>query len=280
MMIHNNLVPFQCSICQKRFREKSNFNFHLKKHRPKFKRTYNRINNGKLVNFNKKNYYNKNDLIMEKNVNDLYISDNKKYNNLIDYNLTKINNNTFINNNESYLKDKNSLNKVIRNTSKIIFKCKQYNINNCSNNLDEQNNYFNNFSNPFINLDNNNNDNLILNLEKDFNYNENYTFSNNNNYNEKEKKDIDDLKINLINNNDVLQKDNNISFNEWDKLNDYYNFEKKCENLNYINNNQELYINNIIKFNKYEFLLQNDDFEYKIRNKEFDDYSSSKSFTA
>lgn len=278
MMIHNNQVPFQCSICQKRFREKSNFNFHLKKHRPKFKKTYNKINNGKLYNFKIKNYYNKNDLIMVKNVNDLYISDNKKYNNLIDYNLTKINNNLFINNNESVLKDKNSLNKVLRNNSKIIFKCNQYNINNCSNNLDEQYNYFNNFNNPFINLDYNTNDNIILNLEKDFNFNENYIFSNNN-YNEKEKKDIDDLKINLINNNDVLQKDNIISFNESDKLNDYNNFEKKCENLNYINNNEEFDIN-IIKLNKYDFLLQSNDFEYKIGNKEFDDYSSSKSFTA
>ena len=218
MMIHNNQVPFQCSICQKRFREKYNFNFHLKKHRPKFKKTYNKINNAKLYKI--KNYYNKNDLIMVKNVNDLYISDNKKYNNLIDYNLTKINNNLFINNNESVLKDKNSLNKELRNNSKIIFKCNQYNINNCSNNLDEQYNYFNNFNNPFINLDYNTNDNIILNFEKDFNFNENYIFSNNN-YNEKEKKDIDGLKINLINNNDVLQKDNIISFNESDKLNDY-----------------------------------------------------------
>ena len=278
MMIHNNQVPFQCSICQKRFREKSNFNFHLKKHRPKFKKTYNKMNNAKLYNFKIKNYYNKNDLIMVKNVNDLYISDNKKYNNLIDYNLTKINNNLFINNNESVLKDKNSLNKVLRNNSKIIFKCNQYNINNSSNNLDEQYNYFNNFNNPFINLDYNTNDNIILNFEKDFNFNENYIFSNNN-YNEKEKKDIDDLKINLINNNNVLQKDNIISFNESDKLNDYNNFEKKCENLNYINNNEEFDIN-IIKLNKYDFLLQSNDFEYKIGNKEFDDYSSSKSFTA
>lgn len=278
MMIHNNQVPFQCSICQKRFREKSNFNFHLKKHRPKFKKTYNKMNNAKLYNFKIKNYYNKNDLIMVKNVNDLYISDNKKYNNLIDYNLTKINNNLFINNNESVLKDKNSLNKELRNNSKIIFKCNQYNINNSSNNLDEQYNYFNNFNNPFINLDYNTNDNIILNFEKDFNFNENYIFSNNN-YNEKEKKDIDDLKINLINNNNVLQKDNIISFNESDKLNDYNNFEKKCENLNYINNNEEFDIN-IIKLNKYDFLLQSNDFEYKIGNKEFDDYSSSKSFTA
>ncbi len=278
MMIHNNQVPFQCSICQKRFREKSNFNFHLKKHRPKFKKTYNKMNNAKLYNFKIKNYYNKNDLIMVKNVNDLYISDNKKYNNLIDYNLTKINNNLFINNNESVLKDKNSLNKELRNNSKIIFKCNQYNINNSSNNLDEQYNYFNNFNNPFINLDYNTNDNIILNFEKDFNFNENYIFSNNN-YNEKEKKDIDGLKINLINNNDALQKDNIISFNESDKLNDYNNFEKKCENLNYINNNEEFDIN-IIKLNKYDFLLQSNDFEYKIGNKEFDDYSSSKSFTA
>lgn len=277
MMIHNNQVPFQCSICQKRFREKSNFNFHLKKHRPKFKKTYNKMNNAKLYNFKIKNYYNKNDLIMVKNVNDLYISDNKKYNNLIDYNLTKINNNLFINNNESVLKDKNSLNKELRNNSKIIFKCNQYNINNSSNNLDEQYNYFNNFNNPFINLDYNTNDNIILNFEKDFNFNENYIFSNNN-YNEKEKKDIDGLKINLINNNDVLQKDNIISFNESDKLNDYNNFEKKYENLNYINNNEEFDIN-IIKLNKYDFLLQSNDFEYKIGNKEFDDYSSSKSFT-
>ena len=31
-MIHKGLKPFQCTICEQRFREKSNYNFHMKKH--------------------------------------------------------------------------------------------------------------------------------------------------------------------------------------------------------------------------------------------------------
>jgi uncharacterized Zn-finger protein len=34
-MIHKGEMPFQCNICQKKFRERSNLNFHIKKHKNK-----------------------------------------------------------------------------------------------------------------------------------------------------------------------------------------------------------------------------------------------------
>ena len=33
MMIHKGQKPYECDICQKRFRVRSNLNFHIKKHK-------------------------------------------------------------------------------------------------------------------------------------------------------------------------------------------------------------------------------------------------------
>jgi hypothetical protein len=51
-MIHKGEMPFQCKICQKKFREKSNLNYHIKKHNS------NEINKKKLFK-NVKKYKNK-----------------------------------------------------------------------------------------------------------------------------------------------------------------------------------------------------------------------------
>ena len=57
-MIHKGLKPFQCTICEQRFREKSNYNFHMKKHLLKLNK---KIKNEKEDNV--KNNYEKNDLL-------------------------------------------------------------------------------------------------------------------------------------------------------------------------------------------------------------------------
>ena len=69
MMIHKGLKPFQCNICQKKFREKSNYNFHLKKHNKKFdfgKNNRNGINKSNSFSKNEIDFY-ENEFINKEN---------------------------------------------------------------------------------------------------------------------------------------------------------------------------------------------------------------------
>ena len=114
MMIHKGEKPHECKICQKKFREKSYYNLHMKKHIQK--------NNKKNFKENKK--LEQNDLVMDKRINDFYIklirkgdkpfdnnssnSNNKENNYLMIENKNDFKNKEIILNSENY-DEKNNL---------------------------------------------------------------------------------------------------------------------------------------------------------------------------
>jgi len=67
MMIHKGLKPFQCNICKKEFREKSNFNFHLKKHHKKSEKSKFDIGKNNRNGFNKSNSFSKSEINFKEN---------------------------------------------------------------------------------------------------------------------------------------------------------------------------------------------------------------------
>ena len=286
MMIHNNIIPFQCSICKKRFREKANCNYHMKKHFPQFKKICKKISSGKERNTNINQNNSKNDLVLEKKINEICMNENENdnYKKVMDCNFNDINNNKFTKNNN--LKENKNMDNMLGNNQKILFKCKYYDLTNLSNDINEKINLIN-LNNPFMNIDfdlNFNDDNSSLNSEKVSYSEENNFFMNNDNC-EKDKNEKDFFSNifpnNILFNNNSQQKtnDNNFLFNEQKIFYDCYNFENNKDNNdnNYIlNNNDDFHINNILNCNKYEFIVNSGfDFNSKIINKIYDDYDSN-----
>ena len=76
MMIHKGERPFECNFCKKKFREKSNYNYHMKKHISKDPKSLKKMLNKRI--------FNKSDLVMEKSINNFYIKEIKKSEKSID----------------------------------------------------------------------------------------------------------------------------------------------------------------------------------------------------
>ena len=160
MMIHKGQKPYECDICQKRFREKSNYNFHMKKHMEKSKKIENEKDG---VNINKtKLCFNKNDLVMEKQINDFSIKDNKKIDKISTQNNSKENsiNNTIIENENNSVNlyhinheikslEKNKDNDLINNKKLFEFECNNFSFPNEKYLFDEPKELYNNSHNKF-----------------------------------------------------------------------------------------------------------------------------------
>lgn len=244
MMIHKGERPFECNFCKQKFREKSNYNYHMKKHISKDQNILNNVNNtNKKIN-------NKNDLVIEKNINNFYIKKIKQ-------NKKSMDNNSTLNNS-----DKNSIsindNKILED--KIINS-------DFSDNFEIISKYNNSEYNSI-------NKNIIYDLKNFEKLGERDIYFNNI---EKDKLElIDPIGENEFFNNSIFPNEN-VSFNENKELYDFYNYKQNnnkflnksaINNLNYYG---EFYIKNKNNVNKFEILLpgidlyrgkNNQDFEY------------------
>ena len=131
-MIHRGEKPFQCNICFKKFREKSNYNFHMKKHFLKINKKV-KINENK--NENKfKNNFRADELIIDKNINNVGLNKNIEFPKTINNNLA---NNNLTNNSEhnNHNFDFNDNNDLMNKINESMRKFKNFN-----------NNKFNNFN--------------------------------------------------------------------------------------------------------------------------------------
>ena len=131
-MIHRGEKPFQCNICFKKLREKSNYNFHMKKH-------FLKINKKVKVNENKnenkiKNNFRADELIIDKNINNVGLNKNIEFPKTINNNLA---NNNLTNNSEhnNHNFDFNDNNDLMNKINESMRKFKNFN-----------NNKFNNFN--------------------------------------------------------------------------------------------------------------------------------------
>ena len=244
-MIHKGEKPFQCEICSKRFREKSNYNFHMKKH---------------LTKSNKKNEskqkLEKKDLVMDNNINNFCnIYENKNHNLSNLSNCTEsISNNSFeiINKLSEDIKNDNIINPKTKSIFQInkkpnndnlkcpyLYGCSNDCIINCMEDdlksLDEQSLKYD--------LNNDLNDNILLNLDytpldkKDNHLNEKSEISSSNAKEEKEEEEKNEQNFDIISivngncdhlyiNNAINNKINLTDFNN--------NFSESCFPLNFI----------------------------------------------
>ena len=174
MMIHKGEQPFECDICHKKFRIKSNYNFHMKSHMSKdikiYKYNYDGIKNQskhyddifciKLCNDNIKsivnnNFHNKDDNIISKskclNINDDFIKNDKDI--FTQFNLKMFDNednkNNYISiniNKENYILKQNNNNIDFDNDINSLFKNNEENVNinydNIINDMNEKENIY------------------------------------------------------------------------------------------------------------------------------------------
>ena len=243
MMIHKGERPFECNFCKQKFREKSNYNYHMKKHISKDQNILNNVNNtNKKIN-------NKNDLVIEKNINNFYIKKIKQ-------NKKSMDNNSTLNNS-----DKNSIsindNKILED--KIINS-------DFSDNFEIISKYNNSEYNSI-------NKNIIYDLKNFEKLGERDIYFNNI---EKDKLElIDPIGENEFFNNSIFPNEN-VSFNENKELYDFYNYKQNnnkflnksaINNLNYYG---EFYIKNKNNVNKFEILLPGIDLYRGKNNQDFD----------
>ena len=200
MMIHKGLKPFHCNICKKEFREKSNFNFHLKKHDKKSEKSKFDIGKNNRDCINKNNSFSKNEINFKENE-----IINKGTEDIKDITLLKDQDIIFKNNNL-----KHSRNDAVNSNS-----------NSNSNKIE-----FNIIKN---NIDNNEIKNLIkdedlINLSNIFDQ-----FDHDIICSEKQKKSTDENSY-LFNDNTILQKYNIYEKNNIDNSLNSYNNEDLCLN--------------------------------------------------
>lgn len=266
MMIHKGEKPFECIVCKKKFREKSNFNYHMKKHM--IKTEENLEKDDEIIS--KKQIFNINDLVMEKNIYHFYLKDFLKENNLIRNNNAQ--NNSYENN--IYNNDNVNISIISEEVNKnenITLKYTDYNLKN--NNNDKDN----------INIFNNdNNFNTPKNKEIKLTTFENDTHPINDK-NENKNKKIKIIKKIMDEsdqfNNSFFQKDNN-PINEQKELFAFpYNEQIYYKNLDEINNNNninndELYIKNIFNLNQFGLYISDKNMNEGIKNKIEEDFYS------
>jgi hypothetical protein len=174
-MIHKGEMPFQCNICQKRFRVRSNLNFHIKKHKNNEIIKKKMFKNIKKYKNNKKNVNSRKKMIIEKKAN-YEIKDNTNF-----CICTSINSNNNCDYNNNYLNNINKENNILEHLDNNI-EMKLINDDNCINN--DFNNYIDFKENHLINFINTNEFEFerksnISNKEDNIYYNDNYIINNN-----------------------------------------------------------------------------------------------------
>ena len=240
MMIHKGEKPFECIICKKKFREKSNFNYHMKKHGIKaeksLKKDFKEIND-----ITKKNkIFNKNNLVMEKNINNFCLIDFQKNNNLKSSNI-RVNNiyqNYMSSNEEDNISIENqSINDEANKNEYNLFKYADYNLknNNCKVNVNfNKDNIFKNLRNKEI---------KVTYFEKDM-----YFLNNKKEYKREEINRTENITDDNVLFNSPFYPKENIPISEQKELLDftYYgpNYYKNFDEINNNNNNDELFIKN------------------------------------
>jgi len=209
-MIHKGEMPFQCSICQKRFRERSNLNYHIKKHKSNEITKKKLFKNIKKHKNNKRNLNSKKKMINKKKAN-TKIKDNNNFGIC-----TLINSNNDYDNINHYFNNRKEENNKLEHFDNII-EMKSNNINNFTN--DDFKNEIDFKENHIINLDKNKD----INKESFINTNE-YEYDGKSNIYNKEN-DINDNDNFIINNNELIEfsdidnYENQISFNQNEETN-------------------------------------------------------------